>query len=104
MPESHGTSDAASAVAPSSCPTCGHPLFGIEERLRSEVLRALNDSTYTQKWLAEQVGITEKHMSQMLTGKVSLTVRLAEAMLAALGRMVAIHVSEINRDHPEEGR
>lgn len=78
----------------SLCPTCGQSIQGIEARLLVEIRAALEESTYTQKWLAEQVGVTQKHISQLLNGRTSLNIGIAEAMLAALGMVATVDVRE----------
>lgn len=78
----------------SLCPTCGQPVQGIEARLLAAIRHALDESTYTQKWLADQVGVTQKHMSQMLNGRTSLNLALAEAMLATLGQVATVEIRE----------
>lgn len=76
------------------CPTCGQPVQGIEARLLEAIRRALDESTYTQKWLAEQVGVTQKHVSMVLNGRTSLNLALAEAMLATLGQVATVEIRE----------
>ena len=76
------------------CPTCGQPVQGIEARLLAAIRRALDESTYTQKWLADQVGISQKHVSQLLNGRTSLNIGLAGAMLATLGQVATVEIRE----------
>ena len=76
------------------CPTCGQPVQGIEARLLEAIRRALDESAYTQKWLAEQVGVTQKHVSMVLNGRTSLNLALAEAMLATLGQVATVEIRE----------
>jgi DNA-binding transcriptional regulator YdaS (Cro superfamily) len=60
------------------------------QQLRAEVRARLRDQRATQVGLAEQLGITPKHMSQMLTGKVAGSPEMLEAMARAVGLQIVI--------------
>jgi ribosome-binding protein aMBF1 (putative translation factor) len=68
--------DAMAADAP------GH---GLEEVLRANVRTVLIQSGLSQAAIARQLGITAKHLSQMLTGRATLTVRWAERIASVCG-------------------
>jgi transcriptional regulator with XRE-family HTH domain len=59
-------------------------------QLRSEVRARLRDQDATQAGLAERLGITEKHMSQMLRGLVTGSPELLERMAGAVGLRIMV--------------
>ncbi len=59
-------------------------------RVREAILAALQDQGVTQAELADRVGRSEKHVSQVLTGAAGLSFDLAELMLAELGQQLAV--------------
>lgn len=73
--------DALEATAPATA----------EDRARQLIRNAIAaDATWSQASLALRLGLTQKHISQVLTGKAGLSFDLAERMLAALGRRLEI--------------
>ena len=58
--------------------------------LRAEVKAALAAEGLTQAALAATLGMSEKHISQALSGRAGLSLPLAERMLAAMGRRVSV--------------
>jgi hypothetical protein len=54
--------------------------------LAAEVRAGLRESQGTQSWLAWKVGISEKHLSQMLTGRAEGSLPMWEALLVHVGR------------------
>lgn len=58
----------------------------LHEVLATEVRAGLRDLGLPQAWLASKTGFSQKHVSQMLTGKVEGTLPVWEALLAAAGR------------------
>jgi DNA-binding transcriptional regulator YdaS (Cro superfamily) len=56
-----------------------------DDDLRTQVRAALKASGMKQAAIAARLGVTEKHLSQMLTGRVRLPVRWADAILAECG-------------------
>ena len=56
-----------------------------DDDLRTQVRAALKASGLKQAAIAARLGVTEKHLSQMLTGRVRLPVRWADAILAECG-------------------
>ena len=64
-----------------------------EEQLRTQVRAALKASGRKQIWIAEKLGISPKHLSQMLTGRVSLTVDWAQRIAELCDARVLIFVT-----------
>lgn len=56
-----------------------------EEQLRTQVRAALKACGLKQIWIADKLGISQKHLSQILTGRVSLTLDWAEKILTLCG-------------------
>jgi len=85
-------------TGPSTCPTCGQPWQSSERQVREAIRSALDASGMTQVEFAARVGISEKHMSQVLTGKAGLPLDLADRLLNALGRRMKVGVTEAEAD------
>lgn len=58
--------------------------------LRVVVREALTNARISQAKAARQLGLSAKHMSQMLTGRATLTLEWAEQILALCGRQLTI--------------
>lgn len=58
--------------------------------LRSTVRDALQRAGISQAEAARQLGLSNKHMSNMLTGKAVLTLGWAERLLALCGKRLTI--------------
>jgi transcriptional regulator with XRE-family HTH domain len=71
----------------SDCP----PWLG---RLRAEVLRHIRSQGSTQAALAAHLGITEKHMSQVLTGRINGSPGLIDRIAEAVGLRIALVAGE----------
>lgn len=63
-----------------------------EEMLRLQVRDAVRNSDYTQANLARRLGLSGKHLSQMLTGSVRLGIPWAAGILDAVGMTLDIRV------------
>ncbi len=65
-----------------------------EDILRVQVRAALAATRISQAEAARRLGLTNKHMSQMLTGRATLTLGWAEAILAVCGMrlVIAVHL------------
>lgn len=50
----------------------------LRHTLRLQLRAAIKASGLKQTWIAEQLGISQKHLSQLLTGRVALTIDWAE--------------------------
>jgi plasmid maintenance system antidote protein VapI len=68
-----------------------------EEQLRGHVRAALQAAGVSQAEAARQLGVSTKHVSQMLTGRATLTLTWAEGFLGLCGVAIDITV------RPEEG-
>lgn len=75
------------------CPTCGQPIQVAERRVREALRQALIEQDITQKELAERLGVTQKHISQVLSGKSGLSFDFAERCAAALGMVIVIDLN-----------
>ena len=84
------------------CPTCGQPVTGAERRAREAIRTALDETGTTQTELAASLGVTQKHISQVLSGKSGLSFDLAERALAALGRRMSVLVAKARLDEGDE--
>lgn len=66
-----------------------------EWRTRRAILDAIGEGPgFSQAFIAVRLGLSQKHVSQVLTGKAGLSFDLAERMLAAMGRQLEIIVTE----------
>jgi plasmid maintenance system antidote protein VapI len=63
-----------------------------EETLRTQTRAALKAAGVRQTTAAAQLGVSEKHLSQMLTGRIALTLPWAERILAVCGMRLAIGI------------
>jgi transcriptional regulator with XRE-family HTH domain len=63
-------------------------------RLRAEVLRHIRAQGSTQAALAAHLGITPKHMSQVLTGKVNGSPQMIDRIAEAVGLRIALVAGE----------
>jgi transcriptional regulator with XRE-family HTH domain len=58
----------------------------LAEDVRAEIRLALRVADVSQAELARRIGISTNHASRVLTGQQALSMELADAMLAAVGR------------------
>lgn len=63
---------------------------GVQDSLRAQVRSALDGAGLSQAEAARRLGISTKHMSQMLTGRAVLTLMWAEKILALCGQRLEI--------------
>lgn len=82
------------------CPTCGQPFSNAERRLREAIRTALDETGTTQIELASALGVTQKHISQVLAGKSGLSLDFGERALAVLGRRLRVIVAAAELDAP----
>ncbi|MGW5173177.1 helix-turn-helix domain-containing protein [Streptomyces sp. NPDC004082] len=61
-----------------------------EEQLRAHVRAALKAAGISQAEVCRQLGLSTKHLSQMLTGSATLTLTWAEGILGLAGHSVVI--------------
>lgn len=71
---------------------------GAPETLRSQVRAALTASPVSQAEAARRLGLSAKHMNQMLTGKAPLTLAWAEKILALCDRRVEVRVVSTDKE------
>jgi transcriptional regulator with XRE-family HTH domain len=64
------------------------------DQLRTEVRRRIRAQRSTQQALAAHLGITPKHMSQILNGKVSGSPEMLDRIAAAAGLRIAVVVGD----------
>lgn len=57
---------------------------------RSAIQQALDEDGLTQVALAEKVGISPKHLNQILRGHMDARPEIADRILAALGRRLVV--------------
>lgn len=74
------------------CPTCGQPINAAERRVREALKSALIEQEMTQAELASRLGVTQKHISQVLSGKSGLSFDFAERVGAVLGVLLNVEV------------
>lgn len=76
---------------------------GVQDSLRAQVRAALDVAGISQAEVARTLGLSTKHMSQMLTGKASLNLGWADKILALCGQRLEIRtVSVIPRTEREQ--
>lgn len=63
-----------------------------QERLRKRVRAALRHTGISQAEAARHLDVSAKHMSQMLTGRGTLTINWAERILSVCGMKLVIVV------------
>lgn len=62
------------------------------EALRSLLAVAIKTSGRKQVWIADQLNISTKHLSQMLTGRVELTLGWAQRIAVLCDHRIDIHI------------
>lgn len=63
-----------------------------EQALRAEVIAALRTESMSQAEAARRLGLSNKYVNQMLTGRATLTLVWAERLLALCGLRVVVGV------------
>ena len=71
--------------------------MSLAEDVRAEIRTALHDTHTSQAELSRRLGMSTKHVSQVLTGRAALSLDLAEAMLAAVGRQMTVRTKEVTK-------
>lgn len=64
-----------------------------KERLRGQINYLVSASGIKQTWISERIGVSEKHLSQMLTGQVELTPDWAQRIAVLCGHTVSVSVT-----------
>lgn len=73
-----------------------------EETLRVQARAALRDRGISQAAAARQLGLSTKHMCQMLTGSATLTLDWAEQLLGLCGMRLVVGLELATNDEPQE--
>lgn len=68
------------------------------ERFRVAVKAHMRAFGTSQRRLAESLGMTEKHVSQVLRGRVTMTFLMAERIAGALGMQLDMRVHRPSKD------
>lgn len=69
-----------------------------QEQLRTQVRDTIKACGLKQIWIADQLGISQKYLSQILTGRVTLTLTWAERILALCGKRLVIETRTAPRE------
>lgn len=80
---------------PPICASCGQPTGSAADRLLSMLRIALWDADMTQEALAEKIGFTPKHISQVFNDKVRLSFEMAERISAAVGVRLVVGIEPL---------
>lgn len=72
--------------------------------LRNQIRATIKASGIKQIWIAQQLGISQKHLSQMLTGRVALTLDWAQRIAALCGYKVTVIVEPVSVVEQERQR
>lgn len=67
------------------------------DTLRTEIQNLIKTSGLKQIWIAEQLGVSQKHLSQMLRGTVAMTLDWAQRIAKACGHEVTVTVTPVAR-------
>lgn len=62
------------------------------DSLPAKVREAVRDSGLKQRWIAARLHISEKHLSQLMTGRVEMTPEWAERILGLCGMELVVSV------------
>lgn len=65
--------------------------------LRTHAMSAVKNSGLRQRYIAEQLHLTEKHLSQMLLGRAPMSVEWADRILRICGKRLVISVEDDGR-------
>lgn len=63
--------------------------------LRDQIRATIKASGLKQIWIAQQLGVSQKHLSQMLTGRVALTLDWAQRIAVLCGYKVTVVVEPV---------
>lgn len=63
-----------------------------QDRLVEQVRAAVRASGLKQRWIAGRLNVSDKHLSQLLTGRVPMTLDWAERILALCGMELVVAV------------
>lgn len=74
-----------------------------QEKLNLHVRTAVKESGLKQVVLANRVGITAKHLSQMMTGGIDVNIGMGERILAELGRTLEVRLAALDGEETDHG-
>ena len=69
--------------------------------IRAELKAFMRQHKITQRWLAAELGVTEKHISQVFRGHIRMTFVLADTIAAALGAALQVQVGQPDPSSPD---
>lgn len=72
-------------------------MTGLAEEVRDQIRLALRIADVTQAELGRRLGLSPKHLSQMLTGKSAISLDMAEKMLREIGWELEVDAVPIRR-------
>ena len=72
--------------------------------LRDQIRATIKASGLKQIWIAQQLGVSQKHLNQMLTGRISLTLDWAQRIATVCGYKVTIVVEPVSALAREQQR
>ena len=75
-----------------SRPPASEPELVAQAKLHEQVRAAVRDSGLKQRWIADRLHVSDKHLSQMLTGRVVMTLEWAERIVALCGMDLVVAV------------
>ena len=66
----------------------------LADEVREQIRLALRITDVSQAELGRRLGISPKHISQMLTGRVAISLDMAERILSAVGYTLVVSARE----------
>ena len=63
-----------------------------QDTLRQLVRATVLASTKDQVYISQAMGISQKHLSQVLTGRVRMSLDMADRILAVCGKRLVLHI------------
>lgn len=63
-------------------------------RLRADLRAAIADAGVNQAFVARALGVTQKHVSHMLTGRAAISVERAEQIALVCGRSLDFRITD----------
>lgn len=69
----------------------------LAQLVRDNVRAYLAVNRRRQWWVAEQAGITEKHLSQIMNSRTGVTTKLAETLLSVVGQQLILRAEPIQQ-------
>ncbi|MFD5848351.1 helix-turn-helix domain-containing protein [Streptomyces chartreusis] len=70
-----------------------------QERLLQQVQMAVKGAGLKRRWIAERLHVSDKHLSQLLTGRASMTLNWAEQILRVCGLELVVKVRPQDGGH-----